>query len=133
MDLNALQAFVDKLTEGKWQGKFGMGITQWTGGRTRKLMAMYRKHAGQGSATITEEQVIAAENEMILYDLQGDYKKVYTGWKSANSSALHCPEAARSAGSTVCLKYEIPANKEQSAVKRGDRAATFYEIMIGTK
>lgn len=131
LDLNALQAFIDKLTAEGWVGKFGMGVTQWTGGRTRKLMARYRKYAGAGSATITKQQVIAAENEMILYDLQGDYKKVYTEWKSTNKNGLYCPESARSAGSLVCLKYEIPANKEQSAVTRGDRAAKFYKIMIG--
>ena len=131
IDLNELQAFMDALTAGKWEGKFGLGITQWTGGRTRKLMAKYRKYAGEGSATITEAQVIAAENEMILYDLQGDYKKVYTGWRSENESALYCANAAKSAGSWVCLKYEIPANKETSAVTRGDRAAKFYQIMVG--
>ena len=130
-DLNELQKFMDVLTEGKWQGKFGLGVTQWTGGRTRKLMKLYRKHAGENSATITEAQVIAAENEMILYDLNGDYKKVYTGWRSENKSALHCPEAANSAGSWICLKYEIPANKEESAVKRGKNAAKFYKIMVG--
>ena len=133
VDLNALQAFVDKLTEGKWQGKFGMGITQWTGGRTRKLMTLYHKHAGTGSGTITEAQVIAAENEMILSDLRGDYKKVYDGWKKENKSNLNSAAAAKSAGSWVCLKYEIPASKEQKAVTRGERAATFYKIMTGTK
>lgn len=131
VDLKELQAFIDVLTEGKWEGKFGLGVTQWTGARTRKLMAYYRKYAGQDSSTITEEQVIAAENAMILYDLQGDYKKVYTGWRAENEKALYCPEAAQSAGSWICLKYEIPANKEKSAVTRGERAAKFYKIMVG--
>lgn len=133
IDLNELQAFMDALTAGNWTGKFGLGVTQWTGGRTRKLMAFYRKYAGEGNPTITKEQVIAAENDMILYDLQGDYKKVYTSWKSENKGALNCTEAARSAGSIVCLKYEIPANKETSAVKRGNNAAKFYDIMVGAK
>lgn len=146
-DLNALQVFIDNLTnnvrqdgvsyshdwkDGKmWHGKFGMGCTQWTGGRTRKLMALYRKYAGAGSATITKAQTIAAEHEMILYDLTGDYKKVYTEWLNTNENAKYCPEAAYSAGSLVCLKYEIPANKESSAVKRGNNASKFYKIMVG--
>lgn len=133
VDLNVLQAFIDALTAGNWQGKFGLGVVQWTGGRTRKLMARYHKYAGEGNPTITKEQVIAAENEMILYDLQGDYKFVHDNWKKANSPGLYCPEAAYSAGSLVCLKYEIPANKEQSAIKRGNNAAKFYNIMIGAE
>ena len=146
-DLNALQAFIDNLTnnvrqdgvsyshdwgDGKmWHGKFGMGCTQWTGGRTRKLMAYYRKYAGEGNPTITKAQVIKAEHDMILYDLKGDYAKVYTEWLNTNDSAKYCPEAAKSAGSLVCLKYEIPANKESSAVKRGNNASKFYKIMVG--
>ncbi|MBR2698132.1 MAG: Ig-like domain-containing protein [Clostridia bacterium] len=145
VDLNFLQAFMDLLTDAKllngqsdgwndgkgWHGKFGLGCTQWTGGRTRKLVALYRKYAGEGNATITKDQVIAAEHDMILYDLQGDYKKVYTGWRNENINGLYCPEAANSAGSWVCLKYEIPANKEESAVKRGKKAAEIYNIMVG--
>ncbi len=149
IDLNFLQAFMDLLTNGQllngqsdgyvdnngkpkgWQGKFGLGCTQWTGGRTRKLVALYRKYAGEGNPTITKDQVIAAEHDMILYDLQGDYKKVYTGWRNENINGLYCPEAANSAGSWVCLKYEIPANKEESAVKRGKKAAEIYNIMVG--
>ena len=145
IDLNFLQAFMDLLTDAKllngqsdgwndgkgWHGKFGLGCTQWTGGRTRKLVALYRKYAGEGNPTITKDQVIAAEHDMILYDLQGDYKKVYTGWRNENINGLYCPEAANSAGSWVCLKYEIPANKEESAVKRGKKAAEIYNIMVG--
>ena len=70
---------------------------------------------------------------MVLYDLKGDYKKVYDTWKKQNAGALNTVESARSAGSIVTLKYAIPANKEQSAIKRGNRAASFYKIMTGTK
>lgn len=113
-----------------WRGKFGLGCAQWTGEESMKLLAFYRKHAGAGSATITREQVIAAEHEMILSDLRGRYNKVYTGWKQENEGALYCPEAAASAGSWVCLKYEIPANRESEAVRRGRKAAEIYRIMI---
>ena len=131
-DLNEYEAFSDKLNEQKFKtGKFGIGIVQWTGGRTRNLLRKYRKRAGEGNPKITKEQVIDAENEQILEDLQGDYKFVYNNWKKANENARYCPEAANSAGSLICLKYEIPANKETSAVKRGKRAAEFYKIMVG--
>ena len=120
---------METLAAGKWEGKFGLGIVQWTGARTKTLVTFYRKHAGS-SATITKEQVIAAENEMILYDLKGSYSSVYTAWKKANS-ALNTAEAAQSAGALVCTKYEIPANKEQKAVTRGAKAADIYKIMTG--
>ena len=132
INLDELYAFLKKLSAGGWQGKFGVGITQWTGGRISKLISYYRKHATPGSATVTQDQAAAAEMDMILYDLRGDYKKVYDTWKKENASALDCEESARSAGSIVCLKYEIPVNKEQQAVTRGKRAAKFYRIMTGT-
>ena len=137
VNLNELEQFMNDLDKGGWVGKFGLGCTQWTGRRTLRLLTFYRKYAGQGNPTITKEQVIAAEHDMILYDIKGtdskkgDYWHVYTGWRSANENALYCPEAANSAGSWVCLKYEIPANKEESAVKRGKKAAEIYNIMVG--
>ena len=114
-----------------WRGKFGLGCAQWTGEESMKLMAYYRKYAGAGNPTITKEQVIAAEHEMILNDLLGYYHKVYTGWKQENADALYSAKAAHSAGSWVCLKYEIPANREAKAVRRGRRAAGIYKIMVG--
>ncbi|MDO4866210.1 MAG: phage tail tip lysozyme [Clostridia bacterium] len=130
VDLNALQTLMETLSKGGWQGKFGLGIVQWTGARTAKLVACYRKHAG-GAATITKAQAIAAENEMILNDLKGSYSGVYTAWKKANSGALDSEAAARSAGALVCTRYEIPANKESKAVTRGNKAASIYRTMTG--
>ncbi len=130
VNLTQLEALMEALEAGKWQGKFGLGIVQWTGARTKKLVALYRKHAGTGDS-ITAAQVMAAENEMILNDFTGSYAGVYTGWKSANAE-LATVEAARSAGAAVCLKYEIPANKEEKAVTRGNKAAEIYQVMIGT-
>lgn len=129
VDLDALEALMETLEAGKWQGKFGLGIVQWTGARTRILVKFYRKHAGEGGG-ITAAQVVAAENEMILYDLKGSYAGVYTGWKRAND-ALDTEEAARNAGAAVCLKYEIPANKETKAIARGNKAAEIYRAMMG--
>lgn len=131
INLKDLEAFMERLDAGGWEGKFGVGIVQWTGGRTKKLAAMYRKHAGANSDTITAAQVAAAENEMILYDFKGDYKGVYSTWKSENDDALNTVAAARSAGALVCTKYEIPVDKESKAVVRGNKAVEIYRIMMG--
>ena len=131
IDLNQLEAFLDKLAEGKWQGKFGIGIVQWTGARTRTLASFYRKQAGAGNAKITAAQVAAAENEMILYDFKGSYASIYNNWRKANSSALASENAAREAGATVCLRYEVPVSKETKAVTRGNKAAEIYRVMMG--
>ncbi|MBR1821127.1 MAG: Ig-like domain-containing protein [Clostridia bacterium] len=130
VDLNQLEALMTTLAAGGWQGKFGLGIVQWTGARTRTLVSFYRKHAGEGGK-ISAAQVVAAENEMILYDLKGSYAGVYTSWKSANGANRATEDAARSAGSLVCLRYEVPANKESKAVTRGNKAAEIYKIMMG--
>ncbi len=131
VNLNDLEAFMKKLDEGKWQGKFGLGVVQWTGARTKVLVSFYRKKAGEGASSITDAQVMAAENEMILYDFRGSYKGVYSNWQSQNAAALATQDAARSAGSIVCLKYEIPVDKEAKAVTRGNKAVEIYKIMMG--
>ena len=131
VNLSDLEAFMEALAAGKWQGKFGLGVVQWTGARTKVLVSFYRSQAGAGASSITAAQVAAAENEMILYDFRGSYKGVYTGWYSQNAAALATQDAARSAGSVVCLKYEIPADKETKAVTRGNKAAEIYNIMMG--
>lgn len=128
--LTDLEALVNALSADGWKGKFGLGIVQWTGARTRTLTAMYRKHA-DANGNLTKERVAAAENEMILYDFKGDYARVYTNWKSENAGKLTGAEAARSAGALVCTKYEIPVDKESKAVTRGAKAQEIYGIMMG--
>ena len=129
VNLDELEAFLAQLSKGGWKGKFGLGVVQWTGGRTKTLVGFYRKHAGSGSS-ITKAQVIAAENEMILYELKGAYKSVYTTWLNSNSNRATV-EAANSAGALVCTKYEVPASKESKAITRGAKAAAIYKVMIG--
>ena len=130
INLADLEALVTSLAAGSWQGKFGLGLVQWTGPRTKTLVAMYRKHAAE-DGSLTAAQVAAAENEMILYDFKGDYAKVYNAWKEANAKDLKCGEAARSAGALVCTKYEIPVDKEAKAITRGSKAVEIYQIMMG--
>ena len=130
IDLKDLEALVTSLAAGGWQGKFGLGIVQWTGARTKTLVSMYRKHA-DADGNLTASQVAAAENEMILYDFKGSYANVYAAWKQANAKKLTGAEAARSAGALVCTRYEIPADKEAKAVTRGSKAVEIYNIMMG--
>ena len=68
---------------------------------------------------------------MILSDLKGSYSGIYTSWRKANSANLASEDAARDAGATVCLRYEVPANKETKAVTRGNKAAEIYRVMVG--
>lgn len=131
VSLGDLEKLLETLAEGGWQGKFGLGVVQWTGARTKKLVSFYREQAGPNSDSLTAEQVVAAENRMILSELKGKYAGVYNTWRSDNSAALSTADAAYSAGSIVCLKYEIPANKESKAVTRGNKAKEIYNIMMG--
>ena len=137
INLNELEQFMVDLDKGGWVGKFGLGCTQWTGRRTLRLLTFYRKYTGQGNPTITKEQVIAAEHDMILYDIKGtdskkgDYWKVYTNWRDENLSNLNSAAAANRAGYRVCRYYEIPAGGEASAVERGKTAVKIYNIMVG--
>ena len=130
VDLYELEALLDTLYAGGWQGKFGLGVVQWTGWRTKKLVEFYRRHAGD-SSDITAAQVIAAENEMILYELNGSYRFVYNAWRDSCGDDLETPDAAREAGALVCLKYEVPADKEIKAIQRGARAAAIFRVMLG--
>ena len=130
VNLDELEAFVNTLAAGKWEGKFGVGIVQWTGARTKKLVAFYRRHAGGGSS-ITAAQVAEAENAMILYDFKGSYAGIYNTWRKNNKGNLASEAAARDAGSIVCLKYEVPVSKESKAVTRGNKAADIYRAMVG--
>ena len=128
INLTGLEATLAKLEAGGWVGKFGLGVTQWTGPRTKGLVEVYRKHAGSGS-TITKAQVVAAENEMILKELKTTYAFVYNNWKSAGR--LTGASAAGSAAEIFCRKYEVPANVDSAAATRASRAKTLYNIMMG--
>ena len=70
---------------------------------------------------------------MILNDFQGDYQHVYNTWKEENPATLSSIAAARSAGSIICLKYEVPVDKETKAVRRGEKAVEIYKVMMDVK
>ena len=127
VNLNNLEKLLSNLNKGSWKGMFGLGVVQWTASRTKNLVALYRKHAGDGAA-ITKSQVIAAENEMILNELGVSYAYVYNGWKSGGS--VTGASGAAAAAEIFCRKYEIPAGIEAAVTRRRACAKEIYNIMM---
>ena len=128
VSLNDLYQMLLKLQKGGWKGKFGLGCVQWTGGRTKTLVEQYRAIAN-GSDRITLSQASEGECRMILKELAGSYKWVYTGWKSAGGSKTTA-DAAYNAASRFCLYYEVPSNKSAKARERGNLAKSVYKVMM---
>ena len=119
---------LEKLKSYEWKrGKFGLGCVQWTGSRTYTLFKLYEKECGY-SDTITEDQATNAEGKMVLQELSGSYKYIYDTWKKENSNK-NTGNAAYNAGSDICKKYEIPADKESKAIVRGNTSKDLYNIM----
>ena len=58
-----------------YEGKFGLGMIQWTGSRTLGLLESYQKYASSDKPT--SEECIDAEVNFMLDELQGDYVQVY--------------------------------------------------------
>lgn len=130
ISLSELSSLMNQLKKDQYKkGKFGLGCVQWTGGRTYNLVQVYVKVAA-GSDTVTKDQAYRAEALMISNELKGAYKYVYTKWKSNNSN-IASVDAAYSAGSDICTKYEVPYNYKTKAVTRGNKAKEIYRIMMG--
>ena len=128
VSMNELGEVLNKLRKASWKkGKFGLGCVQWTGSRTFDLFKLYLKENNYADR-ITLDQATAAEGKMIISELRGGYKYVYDQWKS-NNPDYNAPEAAYNAGHIMCMKYEIPADTENKANKRGATAREMYNIM----
>lgn len=131
VSLSELSNLMAKLQESSWKkGKFGLGCIQWTGGRTKNLVDLYVKYAN-GKDKITLEEATKAEGKMIGNELAGDYNYIYTNWKSNHSGNLNSASSAYDAGSDICIKYEVPADRYNKAVTRGNTAKDIYNIMNG--
>ena len=59
---------------------------------------------------------------MINYELRTSYSSVLSTLKSVSNDALGAYQAAH----CWCVKFEVPANKEQKAQGRGTLAKTVY-------
>lgn len=131
ININDLKTLCDKLKKDNWnKGKFGLGIIQWTGERTGTLVNYYVAEAN-GAAKLNMNQVIAAEGKFVMSELKGGYSSIYNDWKKNNANNICSQNAAYNAASQICLRYEIPANKEQRAVERGNTAKNVFKIMNG--
>ena len=129
ISLSELKTLMDELKAGGYKGKFGLGCVQWTGSRTYTLVQLYIQ-AAAGSDTITQQQATEAEAKMLSTEFGGSYKYVYNAWKNATGGAATA-SSAYEAGSVVCLKYEVPVNREQKAIQRGNLASEIFNIMMG--
>ena len=128
VSMKALGLLLTKLKNDNWiRGKFGLGCVQWTGERTYTL---YKKYvaACNYQDRITLDQATKAEGNMIIEELSGRFSDIYSQWNSGNSNK-NSGSAAYDAGYRICKKYEIPADTENQAKKRGKTAQNIYEIM----
>jgi len=128
--LSAVRSLLTTLQNGGWQGGFGLGMCQWTWARTITLVDNYIEEAWP-SDTITYDQCIVAEFATALEELNGNYRSVYTNWKSNNSGSLDSLDAAYDAGYRFCYYYERPASYASKSVTRGNLARNLYAAMLG--
>ena len=69
---------------------------------------------------------------MVIYELKSNsYKSIYDNWKKDNNNLLNSENAAFDAASKICIKYEVPKDKEKKAKERGNTAKQIFKIMIG--
>ena len=107
----------------------GVGCIQWTFARSYTLIKIYREVTNNGSS-ITYEQALAAEGLMVSRELSGSYKSVYNTWKNNNAANLNSQDAAYSAAYDVCVKYEVPSDRYNKGVTRGNFAKLVYVDLI---
>ena len=104
---------------------------KWTYERTGTLIDLYLEEAN-GAETITLNQVIAAEGKMVMKELRSNqYKYIYDNWKVNNGNNLLSEDAAYDAAAQICLKYEVPYDKDNQAKKRGNTTKKLFNIMMG--
>ena len=128
VSMNELNDVMNKLKADKWQkGKFGLGCIQWTGERTYSLFKLYQQECNNKDR-IDINQAISAEGKMVMNELKGNYQFVYKNWDNENPNK-NSKNAAYNAGSILCLKYEVPFQKEEQAKIRAKTSEDIYNIM----
>ncbi len=123
--IKATKELIDKCAAVNYQGKFGLGCVQWTGGRTMTLINCYISVCG-ANAFPTAEQCYEAEAKLIVDEFKNAYNSVYTEWRNNFKNSAN---AGYEAGSLVCRKYEIPAGYQQKAITRGNSAQAIYNVL----
>ncbi len=102
-----------RVTAASYDG--GYGIVQWTGSRNTKLKN-WCKENGYDYATL-EGQLW-----FLKYELETTQKRNYERLKSVPDT----PAGAYTAGYDFCYHFEIPANRAQRSVTRGNLAKDKY-------
>ena len=111
----------EKAKKSGFKGKFGLGMKQWTGGRTSGLLDSYKKYCKSDKPTAAE--CAKAEVNYMVDELKGEYASVYKEWKNSKD------KSAENAGSIICKKYEVPADTENQAKLRAKNALRIYNVM----
>lgn len=105
-----------------FQGKFGLGMIQWTGSRTGGLLSYYQKYASSDKPTVDE--CIKAEINFMGDELKSSsYSYIYANWKNNPTAA--------NAGKLICEEYENPKDKKTQSPIRAENAERIYNIMLG--
>ena len=116
---------VKYLTEEGYNIRFGLGCIQWTTRDRNYALVTAYKDMNKGAKTITEQQVLQAECDLLIYEWKKSYSEHYTKWRADNKADLNSKTAAGKAGEIVCVKYEGPSD-EASYIRRGKLAQDIY-------
>lgn len=139
MSLKAVDALLTKYQNEGWNARFGLGVLQWTAGRTVNLMNFYHAEA-KTSDTITSAQCLTAEMKFCNDELLRGWYGTFTSWNSNYASKSN---AAYIAGVMLTQQYIKPGGTHYSPVgskmlseysidiTRGNSAQEIYKIMIG--
>ena len=99
-----------------WNASGGSyGICQWTGGRYTNLQNWSAENG-------YDYTTLEAQCRYLQYELENKYKKVNSFMLSVEDT----PDGAYEAGYYYCYNFEIPANRANSSIKRGNMAQDDY-------
>lgn len=146
---------VDFTVKSNYQAKFGFGAAQFTGDRATEIIKKYIEVCGnvtkehiknnyvKKEATFLEkaceeifkgkevyptaEQMLKAESDLIVEELKGVKKVCYEDWKGKYKNK---DNSVNMSGQIICLKYEIPHDRENQAIIRGNNSDSIYKVMM---
>jgi len=117
--ISSAVTLANKAKNSGFKGKFGLGMIQWTGGRTNNLLAEYQRLSSSNNPSLNECARIEAQ--FMVKELKNSYSSIYKTWQN-NPTPYN-------AGYLICKKYEVPVNTETKAKKRGNNASAIYKLM----
>ena len=101
-------------------GKTSYGICQWHAGRYTRL----KNYCKQNNL---DYKTVEGQLEYLVWELKNYYKPVYNTLKSVPNTS----QGAYQAAAEWTKKFEVPANKEAAAVRRGNLAVKSYWSVYG--